>query len=494
MKFISTRNKNAILKSSEGILQGISKEGGLFVPCTFPEIKDFESLLNKNYREIALLIMGSFFPELGVDYLKESIDMAYDTKFDNKDIVPLINIDGINFLELYHGPTLAFKDMALSILPYLIKGAKKVENINEEIVILTATSGDTGKAALEGFANVEGVKIIVFYPEDGVSEVQKRQMITQEGDNTFVVGVRGNFDDAQSGVKRMFNNRNFSKRLEENNYILSSANSINIGRLIPQIVYYYYAYITMLKRKELKKEEKINIVVPTGNFGNILAAYYAKQMGLPVNKLICASNENNVLTEFLKDGIYDKRRDLALTSSPSMDILISSNLERLLYHLSGEDDNLIDKKMNQLNNKGYYEMNNLDIGDFYGNYAEEEEVSQGIEYLFKNNGYLIDPHTAVGYNVYEKYKLETKDKTKTIIASTASPFKFGSKVASSIGIDIKGKDEFTILEELSQKSNIPIPSNIQSLKNKAIIHKNTANKEEMEDMVKKFLDIGDKDD
>lgn len=491
MKFVSTRNKKNVCRAGQSILQGISRDGGLFVPCIFPKVENLDFLINMDYKEIALFIMGSFFSELDMEYLRESIDLAYDDKFQNREITPLVDVGEVSFLELYHGPTLAFKDMALCLLPYLINGAKEIEDIKQEILILTATSGDTGKAALEGFANVDGIKIMVFYPENGVSEVQKIQMITQEGDNTFVVGVKGNFDDAQSGVKAIFNDEKLNRYLEENNYMLSSANSINIGRLIPQIVYYFYTYINLLKRNSIKKDEAINIVVPTGNFGNILAAYYAKQMGVPINKLICASNENNVLVEFLNKGIYDKRRELILTSSPSMDILISSNLERLIFYLSGEDDKLVSNKMRELMEDGYYEIDGLAIQDFYANYAVEEDITQEIEYLFHRYNYLIDPHTAVAYSVYKKYLEETRDKTRTVIVSTASPFKFGSKVASSIGIDIEGKDEFTILEELSERSGIDMPLNIRSLKNKPIIHKNIVDRDGMEDMLKKFLNIGD---
>ncbi len=491
MKYISTRDKTNLVSSSEAIIQGISRDGGLFVPKTLPKIDNLEIIAKMNYRELAFHIMSKFFTDFDPNILKDCIDKAYDNKFTVEDIAPIEKVQDVFFLELYHGPTLAFKDMALSILPYLLKAAMNTMNIKKEIVILTATSGDTGKAALEGFANVEGIKIIVFYPENGVSQIQKRQMITQEGENTFVVGIKGNFDDAQSGVKTIFNDKEFVGFLDKNGYLLSSANSINIGRLIPQIVYYFYGYLTLLNEKQLEKHEKINIVVPTGNFGNILAAFYAKEMGLPVNKLICASNENNVLTDFINTGVYDSRRQLILTSSPSMDILISSNLERLLFHLSGEDDKLIKGKMDALSKDRYYKMENIDTKDFYGAYSMEDEISLYINKLFKDSNYLIDPHTAVAYNVYEKYKAETKDATKTIIASTASPFKFGNKVARAIGIDVEGKDEFSILEDLGTKTNIFIPKAIKDLKNKAILHKNICNKENMKDKVKEFLKVGE---
>lgn len=494
MKYTSTRNKEIRISTSEAIIQGISKEGGLFVPERLPEIDRLESLLAMGYRELSYEIMSKFFTDFEPDVLRNCINKAYDTKFTSSHIVPVVEVEDVFFLELFHGPTLAFKDMALSILPHLLRAAMTIRNIKEEVVILTATSGDTGKAALEGFANVEGIKIIVFYPKDGVSEIQKLQMITQEGENTFVVGIDGNFDDAQSGVKEIFNDEGFINILDKNNYIFSSANSINIGRLVPQIVYYFYSYLTLLRQEKLKENEKINIVVPTGNFGNILAAYYAKQMGLPVNKLICASNENNVLWDFLNTGKYDKRRKLKLTSSPSMDILVSSNLERLLYHLSDENDVLINSKMRQLNEEGYYIMDNINIEDFYGNFSTEVETIKAIKQVYLSGNYLMDTHTAVAYNVFKKYKLETHDNTKTLIASTASPFKFGKSVASAIGIDLDNKDEFAILEEIEKASNIDMPNSIKNLKDKKVIHNNTCSKEDMKHMIKKFLKVGDSND
>jgi len=493
MRYISTRNKSIEVSSVDAIIQGISQDGGLFVPKELPKIENLEMIFHMDYKELAYTIMSKFFLDFEPMILKECIDRAYDNKFDTSLIAPIIEIDDAFILELFHGPTFAFKDMALSILPYLLKESMKIKNNHKEIVILTATSGDTGKAALEAFANISGVKIIVFYPENGVSEIQKRQMLTQEGNNTFVIGIRGNFDNAQSGVKKIFNDKEFNEFLNERGYILSSANSINIGRLIPQIVYYFHGYVMLINQGKIGKGEKINVVVPTGNFGNILAAYYAKEMGLPVNKLICASNENNILSDFLNTGIYDRRRELIVTSSPSMDILISSNLERLLFHLSGEDDNLVKIKMNSLSKEGFYK---IDIGheDFYGYYSTEKDIETGIDKVFNDNSYLMDPHTAVAYNVYKGYKENTKDNTKTIIVSTASPFKFGTKVASSIGIELEGKDEFSILEELENRSKIKVPNNIKNLKNKEILHKNSCNKENMKTMIKMFLKVGEEDD
>ena len=488
MKYISTRDKGISISSSEAIVQGISMDGGLFVPERLPKVDDIENLMDKDYKELAYEIMSKFITDFGAQRLRHCVDKAYDDKF-VEGIVPVKDIGGVYFLELFHGPTLAFKDMALSILPHLLKEAMEIRGVDREIVILTATSGDTGKAALEGFAGVDGIKIVVFYPEDGVSEIQKLQMLTQNGDNTFVVGIEGDFDDAQNGVKKLFNDQNFIKLMNDNGYILSSANSINIGRLIPQIVYYFHGYLTLRRQGKLRKGEKINIAVPTGNFGNILAAYYGKEMGIPVNRLICASNENNILSDFINTGEYDARRELILTSSPSMDILISSNLERLLFHLSGEDANLIDQNMSKLSREGFYEMKSIDISDFYGNYSEEEEVGEAIGDIFNENGYLIDPHTAVAYDIYRKYSLETKDDTKTLISATASPFKFGTKVAKSIGIDIEGKDQFETLENLALKTGMELPQEIRSLREKPILHKNNCDKESMREMVEKLLGI-----
>lgn len=491
MRYFSTRDNNISLSSSQAIIKGISDDGGLFVPEEIPIIEDIQNLKGLDYKSLAYEILSLFLTDFSSDVLKRCIDNAYDDKFSSRDIAPLVEVDGVFFLELYHGPTLAFKDMALSILPYLLKEAMDIEGIKEEVVILTATSGDTGKAALEGFANVAGTKIIVFYPKEGVSEIQELQMLTQEGENTFVVGIRGNFDDAQNGVKKIFNDSDFAKSLKNENYIFSSANSINIGRLIPQIVYYFYGYLELLRRERIQTGESINLVVPTGNFGNILAAYYAKKMGLPIHKLICASNENKILTDFINSNVYDKRRDLILTSSPSMDILISSNLERLLYHLSDGDDNFIKNKMDELSKNGYYEIDNLKIVDFYGGYSSEDEVRESINKQFIDNKYLMDTHTAVAYSVYEKYKSSVKDDSKTIISSTASPFKFGNAVLSAISPNTHMDDEFKVLEDLSKVSDLEIPEPIRDLKNKEILHKNLCDKDSMKDILIKLLKVGE---
>lgn len=493
MEYTSTRNKNVKISSSQAIIKGISDDGGLFVPIQIPKVVNIYAWMDLSYKEIAYNVMSMFLTDFPEDILKDSIEKAYDEKFRSEDIAPLKKVGDLYFLELFHGSTLAFKDMALSILPYLLKEALKIQDVDKEVVILTATSGDTGKAALEGFADVEGTKIVVFYPDDGVSEIQKLQMITQEEKNTNVVGINGNFDDAQSGVKDIFNDINLKDKLIEYGYILSSANSINIGRLIPQIVYYFYSYLNLLKMGEINKGEQINVSVPTGNFGNILAAYYAKRMGLPLDKLICASNENRILTDFFNTNIYDKRRKLVLTSSPSMDILVSSNLERLLYHLN-EDEDLVKESMQNLRDKGIFKVEDMHISDFYGNYAIEEEISSEIEQIYKRYNYLIDPHTAVASKVYTKYVEEYKDYTKTIIVSTASTFKFPEKVASSIEMNLVGQDVFSIIEELSKKTGVDIPLEIKVLRDKKIHHKEKVEKDEMKEMIINFLKVGIKDD
>lgn len=491
LNYRSTRGKGGEINSLEAIVKGIADDGGLFVPLKIEKIdQSLEELGKKTYQELAYYIINKFFPDFTREELLSCVNSAYDEKFDTKDIAPIVSKCDTNFLELFHGSTLAFKDMALSILPHLLKTSAVKLGIEDEIVILTATSGDTGKAALEGFKDVEGIKIIVYYPEDGVSDVQKYQMITQEGKNTHVIGIKGNFDDAQNGVKEIFNNEDFNKDLKNDGFVLSSANSINIGRLVPQVVYYFYSYLELMKNGKIKDGDKINVVVPTGNFGNILAAYYAREMGLPINKFICASNENNVLTDFFNTGVYDKRRELKLTDSPSMDILISSNLERLLYSLSGGDSEVINNLMTDLSEKGVYEIpENIKekLGDFYGGFASQEETRETIKKVYEQSDYVIDTHTAVAYNVYEKYKAGTGDTTETVIASTASPFKFTRSVSDSLGIQVEGKTDFELIEELSKKTGLEIPKSIDGLGSREIIHKTVCEKQAMQDAIKKIL-------
>jgi threonine synthase len=493
LMYKSTRGSNEVITASEAIIKGIAGDGGLYIPVEIPKIhRPLQELMNFSYIQLASYILKKFLTDFTEEELSECVSKAYSNNFDLEEVVEVCKVGDEFFLELYHGPTLAFKDMALSLLPHLLKTALKKHKITKEIVILTATSGDTGKAALEGFKNVEKTKIIVFYPEKGVSEVQKRQMITQEGHNTYVTSLEGNFDDAQNGVKELFNDSEYKEFLEENNYILSSANSINIGRLVPQIVYYFYAYLKMLKRSEIENNEQINVVVPTGNFGNILSAYYAKAMGLPINKFICASNENNVIYDFMKTGVYDKHREFKITASPSMDILVSSNLERLNYYLSEKNEETLLGLMRKLSLQGKYEITEAmksGLKDFYGGFATDKETLQSIQEVYEKYSYVIDTHTAVAHSVYKKYKKGSFDNTKTIIVSTASPFKFTRSVCSSIGIATENFDDFELINELSKKTGLKVPTSIDDLKSKKVIYKGVCNKENMKKVVNDFLKV-----
>lgn len=490
--YSSTRNGEEKVTASKAILKGLADDGGLFVPESIPKLDvTIEELAKMSYQETAYAVMKLFFTDFTEEELKNCINKAYDSKFDTEEIAPLVEADGAYYLELFHGATIAFKDMALSILPHLLTTAAKKNQVNNEIVILTATSGDTGKAALAGFADVEGTKIVVFYPKDGVSPIQKQQMVTQKGDNTYVVGINGNFDQAQTGVKKMFSDKELAKELDAAGYQFSSANSINIGRFIPQITYYVYAYAKLYANGKIAKDEKINIVVPTGNFGNILSAFYAKNMGLPVAKLICASNENKVLYDFFETGKYDKNREFILTSSPSMDILISSNLERLIYWATGNDAKKNVEFMTALTKEGVYEITpqmQEKLKDFYGNYASEEETAEAIRTLYEKTGYILDTHTAVASSVYGKYKAETKDdQTTTVIASTASPFKFSRSVMDAIDPKYDTMEEFELIDELSKIGNVKIPNAIEEIRNAPIRHKATCEVDEMPRVVKEFL-------
>lgn len=473
IKYNSTRGSENIKTAAQAVIQGIAEDKGLYVPDAVPALpKTIEELAKMSYQEIAFNIIGSFFTDYTEEEMKACVEGAYDSKFEAEEIVPIVEAGGAHFLELYHGKTAAFKDMALSILPYLLTTAMKKENEDKKICILTATSGDTGKAALEGFADVPGTEIIVFFPNQGVSEVQERQMITQEGENTHVFAIEGNFDDAQTGVKKIFNDGDFAEKLAGFGCKLSSANSINIGRLVPQVAYYVYGYAKLVERGVVKAGEPVNIVVPTGNFGNILAAYYAGKMGIPVGKLICASNKNKVLTDFFNTGVYDINRDFYLTNSPSMDILISSNLERLLYHLSGNDGAEIKGLMEALETEKKYEVSakiKEGLADFYGGYASVEDTNETIGAMYSEHGYLMDTHTAVAYKVYQDYVAETGDKTPTLIASTASAYKFADSVAKSIGLG-EEKNGFEYVKSLAAKTGVRIPSGLKDLENKPVRH------------------------
>lgn len=474
INYSSTRGSKNIKTAAQAVIQGIAEDKGLYVPDAIPALpKKISELTGKPYKEIAYEIIRAFFTDYTEEEMRGCVDGAYDSKFEEAEIVPVKEAGGAHFLELYHGKTAAFKDMALSILPYLLTTAMKKEKEDKKICILTATSGDTGKAALEGFADVPGTEIIVFFPNQGVSQVQERQMITQEGDNTHVFAIEGNFDDAQTGVKRIFNDADFAEKLAGYNCKLSSANSINIGRLIPQVAYYVYGYVKLIERGVIAEGEKINIVVPTGNFGNILAAYYAGKMGIPVNKFICASNKNKVLTDFFNTGVYDINREFYLTNSPSMDILISSNLERLLYHLAGNDGDEIKALMEALDTEKRYQVSDsirAGLEDFYGGSATVEETNEAIGKMYRENGYLMDTHTAVAYKVYEDYVRETGDKTPAIIASTASAYKFADSVAHSIGL---GDEEngFEYVKSLAAETGVRVPAGLKDLEKKPVRHK-----------------------
>ena len=493
--YANTRDASEKVTASQAILNGLAKHGGLYVPTEIPKLDiPVEELAKMSYQETAYAVMSRFLTDFTEEELKNCINRAYDSKFDTPEIAPLVEADGAYYLELFHGATIAFKDMALSILPHLLITAARKNEVKEDIVILTATSGDTGKAALAGFADVEGTKIIVFYPKNGVSPIQEKQMVTQKGDNTFVVGIHGNFDQAQTGVKQMFSDPEMKEELLQAGYRFSSANSINIGRLVPQIVYYVYAYAKMYANGRIAEGEPINVVVPTGNFGNILAAFYAKNMGLPIAKLICASNENKVLYDFFRTGEYDKNREFILTSSPSMDILISSNLERLIYRIAGESADENAKLMVALSKDGKYVITDemkAQLEGFYGNYTTEKETAEVISALYEKTGYVIDTHTAVAAGVYGKYKAETKDETKTVIASTASPFKFTRSVMDAIDEKYDSMTDFELVDELSKIANVKVPQAIEDIRSAEVLHKTVCEVEEMPKVVKDFLKIGE---
>ena len=500
MKYNSTRNKNTVVTAAQAISQGISEEGGLFVPQELPKYSADELLaLSKlDYKGRAKKILADFLSDFTAEEISESVDAAYAAeKFGGDNPAPISYLhngdENMYILELWHGPTSAFKDMALQILPHLLTKSMHKVHDGKEAVILVATSGDTGKAALEGFKDVDGTKIMVFYPVDGVSPMQKRQMTTQKGSNVNVFAIKGNFDDAQTGVKKIFTNDAIKAQLADNNKLFSSANSINWGRLVPQIVYYFSSYAELVKNNEIEIGDKIKVVVPTGNFGNILAAYYAKKMGLPIAKFICASNENNVLTDFIKTGVYNKNRDFHTTISPSMDILISSNLERFLYDLTGCDDKLVSEWMKELNTNGSYEVS-ADVKAkmqemFTAGCCDDAETMATIKKCASEYDYVIDTHTAVAKSVYDKYVAQTGDTTKTIIASTASPFKFNQSVLIALEDHnaVVGKDEFTLLKELSEKSNMQIPKSLYELKDKSVVFDLVCDKDEMQQIVSDFL-------
>ena len=489
----STRNKSEKLTASMAILKGLAEDGGLFVPEWIPKLSmDLDLLKDMSYQETAYEVMRRFLTDFTEEELKDCIRRAYDEKFDTPEIAPIHKTEDVCYLELFHGATIAFKDMALSILPHLLTTAARKNQVKGDIVILTATSGDTGKAALAGFQDVEGTRIIVFYPKNGVSPIQEKQMVTQKGGNTYVVGIRGNFDDAQTGVKKLFGDKELQREMEAAGMQFSSANSINIGRLVPQIVYYVYGYAKLYGAGEIKKGEPLNVVVPTGNFGNILAAYYAKQMGLPIGKLICASNDNKVLYDFFQTGCYDRNREFILTTSPSMDILISSNLERLLYLISGEDDGKDAALMKDLSETGRYRIDDgmrSRLSDFRGGFATEEETAKEIRRVYRESGYVLDPHTAVASCVYGKYRGESGDETKTLIASTASPYKFTRSVMEAVDERYASKGDFELVDELERLSGVRVPKAIEEIRTAPVLHDTIVEVPEMKDIVKKILGL-----
>ena len=495
VSYISTRSGDTsdALPFSKAVLEGIAGDGGLFVPTFFPMINlEDPEWLTLNYQGLAKKILNLYLDDFTNEQIEQCVASAYDQKFTSPKIAPVFQIGNVGFIELYHGKTLAFKDMALSILPHFMQVSRDIQQVKDKIVILTATSGDTGKAALEGFANMDGIDIIVFYPTDGVSEIQKKQMITQTGNNVHVYGIKGNFDDAQTGVKAIFTDDALKVRLQRQGILLSSANSINVGRLLPQIVYYVHAYLELVNAGTLSMGEAVNVTVPTGNFGNILAAYYAKKMGVPFKNFICASNENHVLTDFIKTGRYDINRDFNTTLSPSMDILISSNLERFLYELSGRSHQVVSQLMHDLKQTGVYEISDgmrAAMNDFYAGYADDSDSLDVILELFKSYGYVVDPHTAVAYKVYAEYVNETGDDTVTLLASTASPFKFADSVANGIGLQTEDstQDAFETIASLAKSAHLNVPESIEQLKSKPVLHAQVIEKDGLLDEVLKAM-------
>ncbi|HFR3748522.1 TPA: threonine synthase [Streptococcus suis] len=488
----STRDANNRVSASQAILQGLATDGGLFTLLSAPTVDlNFDQLKDASYQEVAKLILSAFLDDFTADELDYCITNAYDSKFDTPAIAPVVKLKGQYNLELFRGSTIAFKDMALSILPYLMTTAAKKHGLENEIVILTATSGDTGKAAMAGFADVPGTRIVVFYPRDGVSKVQELQMTTQTGDNTHVVAIDGNFDDAQTAVKYMFNDVDLREKLAAKKLQFSSANSMNIGRLVPQIVYYVYAYAQLLKTGEIAAGDKVNFTVPTGNFGNILAAYYAQRIGLPINKLICASNDNNVLTDFFTTGVYDKKRTFRVTTSPSMDILVSSNLERLIFHLFGNDAAKTAELMDRLATDGQYDIQGADasiLSLFDAAFATEEETATEIKRVYEESDYIEDPHTAVASAVYKKYVEKTGDQTPTVIASTASPYKFPVVAVQSVTGET-GLSDFEALAKLHEISGVALPPAVDGLEIAPVRHTTIVAAADMQVEVERYLGV-----
>ena len=484
----------------QAIIKGIAADKGLYVPEEFPQLavagEDsgalWERLSKLSYKELAAEVLAPYLPEFSAEELKACIDGAYDGKYSAEEIVPVVKAGGAYFLELYHGPTAAFKDMALQLMPRLLTASIRKEHEDKTVVILVSTSGDTGTAALKGFENVPGTRIVVFFPDGAVSPVQEQQMRTATGSNAKVFSIKGNFDDAQTTQKQILSDPQLAEEMEAKGFTFSAANSMNVGRLLPQIVYYVWGYAQLVRQGKVLPGSSVNICVPSGNFGNILSAYYAKQMGVPVGRLICASNKNKVLTDFINTGIYDANREFYVTNSPSMDILISSNLERLLYHLAGNDSAEVRSLMDQLAQNGRYQ-----VGDkvkagldslFAAGFADEAEIEQAIGNLYKEEHYLMDTHTAVGYKVWKDHADRTGDSTPTLIASTASPYKFAAAIAESIGLG-QGEDPFETIEKLRKETGVPVPEGLRDLKARRIIHKEVIRREDMKQRVRQLLGL-----
>ncbi len=491
MKFVSTRGNDQVINASMAIAKGLAEDGGLFVPEVFPNVsKKLSEMLEMDYAERSAFVLSQYLEEYDKAELLSACQSAY-SKFEESDPAPVVRVDEKTYImELFHGPTLAFKDVALTLLPYLLRKGCDISGVKEEVLILVATSGDTGKAALEGFKDQNGTKIMVFFPSEGVSDMQKAQMCTQDGENVNVVAVKGNFDDCQNAVKKIFSNKAFEAKLKEKGVVLSSANSINFGRLAPQITYYFSAYCDLVNSGEIELGDKVNFVVPTGNFGNILAGYYAKKMGLPVDKLVCASNSNNVLTEFFSNGDYDANREFFKTSSPSMDILISSNLERLVFELSDRNAELTATRMNDLKKTGKYSITESELEtvskEFYADFCDEEDCFATISSFYDEYGYVLDPHTAVAVNVASSFINYTDNENATVVLSTASPYKFTQNVLKAITGKVE-KDAFRGAEKLYNETAMPIPEQITSLKNKAKRFNEVIERDETEEAVNKFI-------
>ena len=491
MQYLSTRDSALRVSAQEAIVRGLAPQSGLFVPETFPQA-DLDAWKNLSYPELAEKVLAGFLTDYSADFLHTATASTYGAAFGGKAGETVKVRDGLYSLELWHGPTCAFKDYALQLMPKLLVEAKKMLGRTETTRILVATSGDTGKAALAGYADLDGIEIEVFYPNDGTSEIQHLQMATQKGENVQVYAVQGNFDDAQTNVKHMFNDVALREKLAAKKMQFSSANSMNIGRLVPQVVYYVYAYAQLVKTGQITAGEKVNFTVPTGNFGNILAAFYAKNMGVPVGKLICASNENKVLYDFFETGVYDKNREFILTSSPSMDILISSNLERLIFRIAGDDAKKTAEMMDALKTTGKYTITDemkSKLADFTGGWASEEDTAKEIKRVFDETGYVMDTHTAVASSVYHTYKEKTNDDTKTIIASTASPYKFGTSVMSAIDKKYEGMDDFALIDELCKTSGVKIPNAVEEIRTAPVLHDTVCETEDMQKTVEKILGL-----